>query len=76
MSCSVYEWGLAAGQESALSPLFSLGLNPLMSGNSNFSGSSGFFGSFAKFSKIHEFGVMRSLLAVDQSLSGEKNYCI
>jgi len=55
--CSVYEWGLAEGQESFLSH-FPWVLNPLFSRSSNFSRSSVFFRSsvnFAKFASLAFF---------------------
>jgi len=54
MSRSVYEWGLAGGQEFAL--LFSVSSNPLLSGSLNLSGSLFFLGSFAKFAKFRSSG--------------------
>jgi len=53
-SCSVYEWGLARGQESAL--LVSVTLNSLVSVSSNFSGSLGVFLSSEKFAKFATSG--------------------
>jgi len=52
-SGSVYEWGLAAGQESLL---FSVSWNPVLSRSLNFSESLVFFGSFAKFMKSESSG--------------------
>jgi len=57
---SVYEWGLAGEQESAL--LVSVTSNPPWSRSSNFSGSSVFSRSFAKLAKFTFFWVPRSLL--------------
>jgi len=57
MSYSVYEWGLAGQQESAL--LIFMSSNPLRSGSANIFGSSGFL---RQFRKIRYFPVPRWLL--------------
>ena len=77
MSRSVYEWELAEGAELSLF-LFSISLNPLLAGSSNFSRSLFFWEEFCEILK--NSWLWRSViaawgLAADQSLGDAKN-CI
>jgi len=66
--------GWSGGQESAF--LFSVSLNPLLSGSLNFSGSLVFFVSFVKFTKFTIFpgsAITAQGQAVNSSFGGEKN---